>query len=220
MSERGPSRGNDLSRQQPGHSPWVVKLGGSLADSPFLRPWLNAIAEGGGRLIVVPGGGPFADAVRSAQSTQGFDDATAHRMALLGMEQYAAMLSGLERALHSVDTLDAILDALGRELVPLWLPARTVLARADIEASWDVTSDSLAAWLAGEVGAAALILVKAMSIDAACTAAALAGAGIVDRAFPSYLARCGCACSIVGAAEHAHFRRALRDGPPAGMPVL
>jgi len=219
VSEGGPARGS-FSRDPPDRPLWVVKLGGSLANSIFLQPWLTAIAQGGGRLIVVPGGGAFADAVRAAQSTHGFDDATAHRMALLAMEQFGAMLSGLERTLRPLDTIDAMLDALGSGLVPVWLPARMVLAHASIQASWDVTSDSLAAWLAGEVGAAALILVKAMEVETACAADALARAQIVDRAFPAYLARCGCACRIVAAAEHAHFRSALRDGTPPGVAVL
>jgi len=158
--------------------------------------------------------------VRTAQQAHRFDDATAHRMALLAMEQYAAMLCGLERALLPADTIDAIRAAVSRDLVPVWLPARMVLAETRIEPSWDVTSDSLAAWLAGEIGAEAVILVKAMSVETGCTADALARAQIVDRAFPAYLARCGCECRIVGAAEHDAFRRALRDGKPPGVPVL
>ena len=48
---------------------WVVKLGGSLAYASELPRWLSALAEGaGGRAIIVPGGGPFADQVRHAQS--------------------------------------------------------------------------------------------------------------------------------------------------------
>ena len=45
--------------------PWVVKLGGSVASSPFLEDWLRTLAGGGGRLVVIPGGGPFAEAVRA-----------------------------------------------------------------------------------------------------------------------------------------------------------
>ncbi len=47
---------------------WVVKLGGSLHDSPALRDRLAELATlpGPGR-IVVPGGGPFADLVRRLQ---------------------------------------------------------------------------------------------------------------------------------------------------------
>jgi dihydroneopterin aldolase len=204
---------------------WVVKLGGSLVRSDLLKSWLAALVEGGGRLVVVAGGGPFADAVRAAQSLHGFDDATAHRMALLAMEQYATMLAGLGNEMGTVPifpaaSLDEIRRALADDLVPIWLPARRVLDCASIDASWDVTSDSLAAWLAGHLGASALVLVKAVSSGAPRAADALARDGIVDRAFPDYLSNCGCECRIVGAAEHAVFGRAMRDGEPPGMPVL
>jgi aspartokinase-like uncharacterized kinase len=45
----------------------VVKLGGSHADSPLLRPWLDAIAAACGHAVLAPGGGPFAEAGRAAQ---------------------------------------------------------------------------------------------------------------------------------------------------------
>lgn len=204
---------------------WVVKLGGSLVRSGFLTSWLDALADGGGRVAIVGGGGPFADAVRAAQSLHGFDDATAHRMALLAMEQYAAMLAGLGNEMGTVPFFraaspDEIRRALADDRVPIWLPARMVLDCASIDASWDVTSDSLAAWLAANLGASALVLVKAVSTGGPRTADALARDGIVDRAFPDYLSRCGCECRIVGAANHGVFRQALRHGEPPGMPVV
>ena len=76
--------------------PWIVKIGGSLAAGPAaLGRWLLALEAGRRRVVVVPGGGPFADTVRSAQAELGFDDSTAHRMALLAMEQYGMALCAL-----------------------------------------------------------------------------------------------------------------------------
>ena len=44
---------------------WVVKIGGSLSHDPALREWLTQLWEvGGGRVVIVPGGGDFADTVR------------------------------------------------------------------------------------------------------------------------------------------------------------
>ena len=200
--------------------PWVLKLGGSLASSPFLSDWLRTIAEGGGRLVVVPGGGLFADSVRAAQCACGFDDAIAHRMALLAMEQHAWMLAGLCASLSPVASREEILAALDGGAVPIWLPSRTALAQSDIEASWDVTSDSLAAWLARDVRASLLLLVKAVALPEPRAAAALARDGIVDRAFPAYHARCGCECRILGAPEHGALAAALRNGVAPGTRVL
>ena len=58
----------------------VVKLGGSQASSAHLNDWLDAVALGAGRMVVVPGGGPFAAAVRAPQPAMGFHDPPAHRM--------------------------------------------------------------------------------------------------------------------------------------------
>jgi aspartokinase-like uncharacterized kinase len=77
---------------------WVVKLGGSLAGSERLREWLAALAGQPG-LVLVPGGGPFADAVRAAQGALRFDDATAHHLAMLAMEQYGRALCALQPGL-------------------------------------------------------------------------------------------------------------------------
>ena len=74
---------------------WVVKLGGSLNSDPVLPQWLELLAElGGGRVIVVCGGGAFADEVRRAQAHWHFDDLPAHNMAVLAMAQTAYLPTG------------------------------------------------------------------------------------------------------------------------------
>src|SRR5579871_3085941 len=127
--------------------PTVVKLGGSFAFSPRLRDWIAAIAACAGRVVVVPGGGPFADAVRAAQAPMGFDDRAAHRMGLLAMEQYGCAIASFDERLLLADSLEAIRQGLAEGKVPVWLPTPTVLTDTAIPQSWDVTSDSLAAWL-------------------------------------------------------------------------
>ena len=213
---------------------WVLKLGGSLAGSAALPAWLDVIAAGGGRLIVVPGGGPFADAVRAAQRARSFDDATAHRMAVLAMEQYGLMLAARCPALRPAATRAELRGALRDGGVGLWMPARMLAGREDVEASWDVTSDSLAAWLARELAAACLLLVKhgvggaseecptrvsRVPDTAPVAVTALVRDGIVDRAFPRYLARCGCECRLLGADDPDALGRALRTRAPTGVPV-
>ncbi len=76
---------------------WVFKIGGSLHANPQLRGWLGTLAvHGAGRVVIVPGGGPFADAVRAVQARWGFPDADAHFMALQAMDQYGRMLVAIE----------------------------------------------------------------------------------------------------------------------------
>lgn len=138
----------------------VLKLGGSLSGQAALSGWLQALARAGGRVVVVPGGGPFADAVRNAQAQQPFPDATAHHMALLAMEQFGLALCGLESTLRPAASVQAIHDALASGLTPVWLPTAMCLHAPGIPEDWSVTSDSLAVWLATVLDADALGLIK------------------------------------------------------------
>jgi len=186
-------RGRDLT---------VIKLGGSHAFAPHLKDWIGAVAAQAGRIVLVPGGGPFADAVRDAQARMGFDDGAAHRMALLAMEQYGCALASGRREFSPAPSHAAIGRALEVKQVPVWLPTRMVLA-ADIPASWEVTSDSLSAWLAAKLGARRLLLVK--HADASIGAARvrdLVTRGIVDPAFPRFL-RTETPAFMLGPHDHA-----------------
>lgn len=189
----------------------IVKLGGSLAEAGTLRTWLAALTEiGGGRAVIVPGGGAFADAVRTEQRRLGFSDHAAHRMAILAMEQYALLLLDLAPALAPCVSPAAIRLALAAGRVALWLPSRMVDADPAIAASWDVTSDSLAAWLARRIGAAHLVLVKSAVVPPPpVTAADLAARGIVDPVFPDYAAAAGCALTCCGPGDEARLAAAL-----------
>src|SRR5262249_8865194 len=161
----------------------VIKVGGSCAASLDLRRWAGAVAACGGRVVIVPGGGAFADAVRAAQPVMGFDDAAAHHMALLGMEQFGRALASFDARLSPVDSVAGLRRGLRDGNVPVWLPTRMTLAAADVPASWDVTSDSLAAWLAGRLGARRLVLMKQVDVPRDFSEN-LATQGIVDPAFP------------------------------------
>jgi aspartokinase-like uncharacterized kinase len=196
----------------------VLKLGGSHAFAQHLRDWLVAIARGAGHVVVVPGGGPFADAVRAAQAKMEFDEAAAHHMALLAMEQYGRALASLAPRFRPAETLAAIRRLLREEQVPVWAPTRMVLAARDIPCSWEVTSDSLALWLARRLGAARVVLVKHVDLDAdPIRAADLVGRGTVDPAFTRFLA--GVEASIVGPADHAMAAAAWQNGRVIGSRI-
>ena len=191
----------------------VVKLGGSLAGAGTLPAWLDVIlAQGGGRAIIVPGGGEFADGVRAAQKRLRFSDRTAHRMALLAMEQYALLLQELAPALRPCADAAQIAAVLAAGRIALWLPSTMVEADPAISESWDVTSDSLAAWLAGRIGATRLVLVKSgPAPDAPLSPERLAALGLVDAAFPAYAAKAGVPLVYWGPGETARLAELLRS---------
>jgi aspartokinase-like uncharacterized kinase len=159
----------------------VVKLGGSLYHWDRLPDCLSRLADCA--LTIVPGGGPFADQVRQAQRDWRFDDATAHAMAILGMAQFGRMLAGLEPRLTVAETLPALLGETARGRTAVWLPALAELNDGDCPESWDVTSDSLALWLAIRIEASDLTLVKSVDSCESTDWLELSRRGIVDAAF-------------------------------------
>jgi aspartokinase-like uncharacterized kinase len=189
----------------------VVKLGGSLAEAGSLRAWLDPLIENGaGRCVVVPGGGIFADAVRTGQTAFRFSDGAAHRMALLAMEQYALLLADLAPMLRPCASEGEIAAALASRAVALWRPCAMVEADPGVAASWEVTSDSLAAWLARRLGAAKLVLVKSARLPPRPhDPAALARLGIVDAAFPAYMREARFAFACCGPGEERRLAREI-----------
>ena len=168
---------------------WVIKLGGSLGGGPWLSRWLDMLAShGGGRVVVVPGGGRFADEVRRAQADWGFGDVAAHNMAVLAMAQYAEALRARCPALAAVADEAAIAAALCGGRVALWRPLDALRETAGTLTRWEVTSDSLAAGLAARLGASRLVVVKACAVPPTQSPAELAAAGIVDPAFAEAVA--------------------------------
>ena len=166
---------------------WVLKLGGSLYRTPELAPWLTALGALSVPLVVVPGGGPFADTVRQAQRDWSLSEAAAHRMAVLGMQQMAYLLCDRQSRFQCVDTLESVADALQAGKVPVWLPDRLLAEASDIECGWEVTSDSLAAWLASRLEAQGLVLVKSAEFEPTPQSVTqLQHGGILDEAFHRY----------------------------------
>lgn len=165
----------------------VVKLGGSSASSPDLLRWVRAIEQATVPLVVVPGGGPFANTVRRYQPKLGFDDRAAHEMAILGMEQFGLALISLSSRMVRARDREDIETAIEAGRIPVWLPRDVALTAPDIAQDWSVTSDSLAAWLARRLSARHLCLIKQLDVPEGSSVEALIGAQIVDENFGEHL---------------------------------
>jgi aspartokinase-like uncharacterized kinase len=164
----------------------VVKLGGSLAKNAQLKKCLIAVEHCfQTKVVIVPGGGEFADTVRKAQQQWGFDDHTAHQMAILAMQQMALLIKSLQPEWSIVKKIEQLTDR--TEKVLIWWPQLHELDHAGIPASWQVTSDSLAAWLASSINADELLLLKSTPIQPDDNLAALQRKGIVDALFQNFL---------------------------------
>jgi 5-(aminomethyl)-3-furanmethanol phosphate kinase len=136
------------------------------------------------------------------------------------MEQYGRALASFNNALSPADSVGAIRQHLDADRVPVWMPSPMVLSANDITQSWDVTSDSLAAWLAARIGADRLLLIKyAKNTSARAAVKDLIAAGIVDEAFALYLKQSAAAAFILGPSDHQAAVSAIRSGATAGILV-
>jgi probable H4MPT-linked C1 transfer pathway protein len=159
----------------------VIKIGGGLlAQTECFGAVLSAVADAGRarRVLVVPGGGPFADAVRAVDSRLRLSDDTAHWMAVLAMDQYAHLIAARLAGGTLVASCRDVMMALDAGRVAVLAPSQWLREADPLPHSWDVTSDSIAAWVAGAVGARRLVLVKP---------AGAAGADLIDPYFSRVL---------------------------------
>jgi aspartokinase-like uncharacterized kinase len=181
----------------------VIKLGGSLTGSDALLKCLESIEQNyqPGEVVIVPGGGAFADQVRLAQHHWQFDDKTAHNMAILAMQQMALLFKGLKSHFEIAGSVTDIHKQLHQQKIVIWSPDIIDLDNAGIQATWDITSDSLAAWLAGILSARKLILVKSTTIDAGLSLQELVEQNIVDKAFCDFAVRSSIKINIVNAID-------------------
>ncbi|WP_135606049.1 amino acid kinase [Methanococcoides sp. NM1] len=181
----------------------VLKIGGSLIEQAedLLKAVTEHIASTGSKvkIVVVPGGGIFANGIREASRAHSIGDEAAHWMAVAAMEQYAYLLMDKSRVPLIDDTDDV------PEGISILLPYQLLKTTDELEHSWDVTSDTIAAWVAHRIDA---ILVKATDVDGVLnegelieeiTAKELESMGetCTDRILPHILDKYGMDCVIV-----------------------
>jgi len=139
----------------------VIKVGGSLAEDPAdlsaLCNRLGEIAKKYG-IVVVPGGGKFADVVREFDQRFVLSPDISHRMAILGMDQFGLLLSQIIPNSCAVYLLNDAKQLSEIRVVPIFLPSRLMFQDDPLEHSWDVTSDSIAAYVASRLNADKVIL--------------------------------------------------------------
>ena len=141
----------------------VFKVGGSLLAYPeLLASTLAAIVEASmhAPVAIVPGGGTFADAVRDTDHRLHLAEDTAHWMAVLAMDQYAHLLAGMRTELTLVASERDVELAIASGRIPVVAPYRWLRDADPLPHTWNVTSDSISAWVASTLGATQLVLVK------------------------------------------------------------
>jgi aspartokinase-like uncharacterized kinase len=171
----------------------VIKVGGSLFDLPDLpdrlRTWLAA--QGAGHNVLLAGGGPLVEQIRSWNHMSALDDARAHWMCVDLLTVTAQLLNARLPELAIVDEESTLRDRLSTAGTTVFCPASWLrasephVAGLRLPCNWDVTSDAIAGRLAVVLAADELVLLKSrLPGDSAGGLDELAAAGFVDRFLP------------------------------------
>ncbi len=140
----------------------VVKVGGSLALHPDklreLCKKLSYIAMSK-KLLVVPGGGEFADTVRRLDDRFSLSCDVSHHMAILGMDQYGLLLSDLTPNSVTINDLNEARKSFDVGQLPIFLPSKMLFGERELENSWEVTSDAIALYVAQRLQASKVVLI-------------------------------------------------------------
>lgn len=199
---------NDFSDKNP-----VIKIGGSLTGCA--EEIVRAIQASGVSALIVPGGGESAEIVRRLDP----DDDTAHWMAVLAMEQFGFYLSGFG--------VPVTFNPEKRDGLHILLPYRILYERDPLPHSWDVTSDSVAAWVAGLRGSD-LVLVKSVdkirSGDSYVTeisdAAKFRNSGDVDNYFVDYALKNNINSYMINGRDPGKLKNFLKTGTGFGTRII
>ncbi|MFN3476228.1 MAG: amino acid kinase [Candidatus Methylomirabilales bacterium] len=213
----------------------TIKVGGSLGVGGGLEGLMETIGRLSRhfKLLIVPGGGAFADVVRDHHRRYPLQETTVHRMAILAMDQYGYLLSDLSKRGRPAWSLREVKAILRWGGLPILLPSRLLLRSDPFKPSWDVTSDSIAAYLAGIVQAKVLILLKDVdgiferdprsdphaALLSQVQREELKRYGCIDRAFPKALGEVR-SCWIINGRSPERLEELLQKGRTKGTVIL
>ena len=139
----------------------VVKIGGSLF--PEYAIDLAKRLENTGSVIVL-GGGEFANLIRRYDSEMEFSDEANHWTAIDCMEIIAKLVNDKVDSARLAYTLDEVHEISNEGFTPIFVVSEFLREEDPFECSWDVTSDSIAAYVAHLLNANLLIVTNVNGI--------------------------------------------------------
>lgn len=168
----------------------VIKVGGSLLDWPELPSRLEADLEArrASHLVLVAGGGRFADVLRDLDQCHCLGEEISHSLALRTLELTAHFLQSIMPRGRVIERTDELEATWLSDLLPILSPRLFLEAddqsRDPLPHAWSTTTDSIAARLAVRLGASELVLMKSASIPAGLDRERASTLGLVDPEFP------------------------------------
>lgn len=141
---------------------WVIKIGGSLfpEDAVSFCKTLNDFKEGvksSPRIMLICGGGEFANKIREYNEEQFFSDSANHNSAIICMDIVGTLLADKIDNFSAVKSLEDIELICNQNEIPVLLPSTLMEQFDPLEHSWRVSSDSIALFISHLLKAKLLI---------------------------------------------------------------
>ncbi|MEA2065756.1 MAG: amino acid kinase, partial [Thermotogota bacterium] len=134
----------------------ILKLGGSLLAKgrEIVHCLSDYAAKNALSFVIIPGGGLFVEPIKKLSDR--ISDDTAHWMAVLAMHQYGLFLADGELEIPVVESIDGLKNA-GH--ICIVLPYKILRDDDCLPHTWDVTSDTISAFIARKLGEKSFIKV-------------------------------------------------------------
>ncbi|MCX6695091.1 MAG: hypothetical protein NTU61_02180 [Candidatus Altiarchaeota archaeon] len=202
----------------------VLKVGGSLCISKStLKKLCKTIedASKNAKIVIVPGGGALADEVRRIDAELKLPSEVSHEMALYACDQNGLAIASMLRGFGIARRLA---ECRGKTVL---LPRDTVM-KSGLPASWDLTSDSIAAYVSGRLKAKRLVKLTdvdglyardpkkasnaSMIRNTTATKVGRMKEKCVDKHFPGILRRYNITCHIINGRRPERLTELMTEG--------
>ena len=197
---------------------WVVKLDGALAHDDTLQDWVEEISTvGGGRVIIVPGRWQGAEFVDKMKARWHLDRLVTHNMLLLTGAQYGLLISSMAPQISPVLDARHVRQTLQRGGVALWMPLSLMRNIPDHMTDSTISSDSIAAWLARNLNAERLVLIKGRPFGSSTDVEHHIRDGVLDDGFRKYADQLACPVTLLHKSELSRFHLMLLNGSSSDL---
>lgn len=135
----------------------VVKIGGSLFPEHVNR-LCECFKKSKEKIILINGGGDLANILREYHEEYNYSNNVNHWTAIECMNIIGKLIADKNRNITLIKKLDEIVLVHKTDKIPLLLTYDLLKEEDPLDHSWNVTSDSIACWVASKINAKLLIL--------------------------------------------------------------
>jgi aspartokinase-like uncharacterized kinase len=133
---------------------WVIKIGGSL----FPKHAINLAKKlKGSNSLIIMGGGNFANLIRQYDQKYKFSSKTTHELAIDSMDILSKLLDDKLECTKLVYSIQDAIKISNDGFIPILVVSKILKEKNPFEYSWDISSDSIAAYFSNILKAKLLI---------------------------------------------------------------